>query len=139
MILVDTSVMVDFLRGEQTAMTDALDDIKRLRLPFGFSAYTYMELLRGAKNEREFDLLQATLGTQRIYYLPESEERYRNIARMYFDLRRKGMTIRGTIDLLIVATAIKYDLLLLHDDRDFDYLAPHFPDLKIYETKGNAN
>jgi len=51
---------------------------------------------------------------------------------LYFDLRRKGKTIRNTIDILIAETAVINGLYLLHNDRDFDIIAEFIPDLKIY-------
>jgi hypothetical protein len=42
---------------------------------------------------------------------------------LYFDLRRKGVTPRSTIDVLIALTAMENKLLLLHDNRDFDLMA----------------
>jgi predicted nucleic acid-binding protein len=50
---------------------------------------------------------------------------------LYFTLRRKGITPRSTIDMLIALTAIEFNLLLLHDDRDFDVMAEHIPELNI--------
>jgi len=50
---------------------------------------------------------------------------------MFFDLRRKGSTPRSTIDILIALTAIEYNLILLHNDNDFDFMSKHIPDLEI--------
>jgi len=51
---------------------------------------------------------------------------------MFFNLRRQGITVRSTIDILIALTAIKNNLLLLHNDRDFDVLASKLEVLKIF-------
>lgn len=53
---------------------------------------------------------------------------------MYFDLRRSGVTIRSTIDVLIALTAIQNNLHLLHNDRDFDIMAEKLPKLKILNS-----
>ena len=132
MILIDTSVMVDISRGNQTEMTGKLFEVSEMEVPFGISAYTYMEVLRGAKDELEYERTRRRLDAYKVYCLPESKERYGRVARMYFDLRRAGVTPRGTIDLMIAATAIEYNLYLLHDDRDFDLMASVFPKLKIW-------
>ena len=64
--------------------------------------------------------------------LPEpSVSIYEEAAVQYFKLRRKGITPRSTLDLLIELTAITNNLALLHDDRDFDLMARHIPDLRI--------
>jgi len=52
-------------------------------------------------------------------------------ARLYFVCRRKGVTVRSTIDCLIAAIAIEHKALLLHDDRDFDAIA-RYTKLRIY-------
>ncbi|MDR1496471.1 MAG: PIN domain-containing protein [Clostridiales Family XIII bacterium] len=132
MILIDTSVMIDFLRGRETDKTRLMDRARAMGIPYGFSAFTYMELLRGARTEGDFAKLKEYLSTQTIYYLPEREESYSDVASLYFDLRRRGVTPRNTVDLFIASTAIAHDLFLLHDDRDFDNMAPHMPELKMF-------
>ena len=52
-------------------------------------------------------------------------------AELYFDLRRQGITVRNTIDILIAFTAIVNQLPLLHNDQDFDFMAEKIPELKI--------
>jgi len=131
-ILIDTSAMVDFLRNTPSAMTESVSELCESGVPLGISAYTYMELLSGARDDLEFATLEKNLGAYRIYYLPESLERYSGIARIYFDLRRKGITPRSMVDLMIVYTSIIHDLYLLHNDRDFGNIAPFIPGLKIW-------
>jgi predicted nucleic acid-binding protein len=63
--------------------------------------------------------------------LPETIETYEKAAHLYFDLRRKGVTPRSTIDILITLTAIEHNLLLLHNDKDFDIISEKLTDLKI--------
>jgi predicted nucleic acid-binding protein len=80
-------------------------------------------VLQGARDEREYKQLREYLGSQVIYQLPEGRETYEKAARLYFDLRRKGITVRGSIDVHIALTAMENSLALLHDDRDFDAIA----------------
>ena len=54
-------------------------------------------------------------------------------ANIYFTLRRQGITPRSTIDILIALTAIEYNLLLLHNDKDFDAMEEKVPELNIYK------
>lgn len=131
MILVDTSVLIEFLKGRQNLKTEIFDKIIARDIPFGISAFSYQEVLQGARDEREYKQLREYLGTQVIYYLPEGPEIYERAARLFFDLRRRGVTARGSIDLLIAITAMKNRLMLLHNDRDFDAIASEMPDLKI--------
>jgi predicted nucleic acid-binding protein len=131
MILVDSSVLIGYLRGDDTAAVRRFDQVIERRLPFGISPIIFTEVLQGAASEKEFDLLAEYLGGQRFYDLPPGSASYYSAARMFFDLRRKGLTIRSTIDCLIAQTALDHDLYLLHDDADFDRLAKHIP-LKIW-------
>ncbi len=64
MVLVDTSVLIDFLKGGQNRKTALLDEIIAREVPFGISAYTYQEVLQGARNEREYKRLREYLDTQ---------------------------------------------------------------------------
>jgi predicted nucleic acid-binding protein len=133
-ILVDTSVLVNYLKGNETPKTRVFDAILDQGLLYGISPYTYQELLQGAKDEREFILLKEYLDTQNIYFLPQTIETYATASRIYFDLRRKGITLRGTIDVLIALTALHYGLSLLHDDKDFDVMASVIKSLRIAAT-----
>ena len=131
MILVDTSVLIDSLKGIQNEKVDIFKKVIRYNIPYGISAYTYQELLQGAKDEKEYQALTSYLSTQKIYFLPQVLDTYAKSARMYFELRRHDITPRSTIDIMIALTAIEYDLLLLHNDRDFDKMAGAKPDIRI--------
>ena len=134
MILVDTSVLIDFLRGINNVKTAIFDAILVRDIPFGISAYTYQELLQGARDEREFRRLRDYLGTQVIYCLPEGRETHEKVARLFFTLRRAGITVRSSIDMLIAFTAMENNLFLLHNDRDFDAIAKKTSALKILNS-----
>jgi hypothetical protein len=58
-------------------------------------------------------------------------ESFAQAAKIYFQCRRKGITVRSTIDCLIAQTAIEHNLLLLHDDRDYEGIASVIP-LRFY-------
>lgn len=134
MILVDTSVLIGFLKGHTGDKVLMFRDILFRDIPFGISAYTYQEVLQGARDEAELQTLQDYLSTQHIYYLEPEIATYEKAARLYFNLRRKGITPRSTLDILIVLTAIENNLALLHSDRDFDTMAGHIPELRILNT-----
>jgi predicted nucleic acid-binding protein len=134
MILVDTSVLINYLKGKENSKTRIFDDIIAQGVPYGITPYTYQEILQGAKDEREFVLLKEYLCTQSIYTLPGNLEFFETAARIYFELRRKGKTPRGTIDVLIALTAMHYGLSLLHDDHDFDNIASVAKNLKIIQS-----
>ena len=139
MILIDTSVIVDVLRGNYNEKVKLWEEIAESNTRLGISIYTYIEILQGAKSEKEYEQLDEYLSSLEIYYFPNRIESYKSAAKIYFDLRRKGKTIRSTIDILIAATAIYNELYLLHNDRDFDIIAEVIPTLKIYRNQTNAN
>ncbi|MDD3272403.1 MAG: PIN domain-containing protein [Syntrophomonadaceae bacterium] len=134
MILVDTSVLIDFLKGQTNDKIQLFSEILSRNIDFGFSCYTFQEVLQGARNEKEYEQLHDYLSTQIIYFLPVETATYEKAARLYFDLRRKGITPRSTIDVLIALTAIENNLLLLHNDRDFDLMAEQIETLNILKV-----
>ena len=131
MILVDTSVLIDKLRKTENQKTILLDRLHEVKTPFGISIFTFHEILQGAKSESEFRKLYSYFSTQKILSLPNTAAVYAESAGLCFGMRRQGVTIRNTIDILIAYTAIYYDIPLLHDDRDFDFIAEKEPKLKI--------
>jgi predicted nucleic acid-binding protein len=71
------------------------------------------------------------LGSQTFYHPVDLVESYRKAARMYFDCRRAGVTIRSSMNCLIARVTIEHGLALLHDDRDFEKMAEVIPDLAL--------
>ena len=71
------------------------------------------------------------LSSQQFYHLKDPVSFFAEAARIYLECRKKGITIRSTIDCLIAQTALEHDLFLLHNDTDFDNMAGVIP-LKIY-------
>ena len=131
MILVDTSVLIDFFKGVKNSSTDKFKSILIQKIPFGINSFIFQEVLQGAKSEKEYRLLRQYLETQRFYHPKDPIEFFAKAARIYFKCRKKGVTIRSTIDCIIAQTAIEHDLFLLHNDTDFDAMATIVP-LKIY-------
>jgi predicted nucleic acid-binding protein len=119
-ILVDTSVWIEVLRdrtGRRSAAVEAALDGEETVL----SRFHQLELLQGALDEREWNLLHEYLGVQQ--YLEFSPASWADAARIFFDLRRRGKTVRSPIDCCIAQLAIDHDVLLLHRDRDFEVIA----------------
>ena len=131
MVLVDTSVLIGFLKGKSSDKVKLFKEILLRNIPFGISPLTLQEVLQGARMENDFYTLKQFLSSQRIYYLDNEAETYEKAARIYFELRRRGVTPRSTIDILIALTAIENKLFLLHDDRDFEKMADQLTELKV--------
>lgn len=131
MILADTSSLIDFLKRSKTESSEKLKNILEQGIPFGINSFIFQEVLQGAKSEKEYRLLRQYLETQRFYHPKDPIDSFAEAARIYFKCRKKGVTIRSTIDCIIAQTAIEHDLFLLHNDTDFDAMATIVP-LKIY-------
>jgi len=123
LVLVDTSVWIPFLRGDDTKGVDKFLSILNADIPFGINSFIYQELLQGTRTEHEFKNLKKYLDTQKIYFLKNQLESYANAALIYYHCRKKGITVSSTIDCLIVQTAMEHNLMLLHEDSDFDRIA----------------
>jgi predicted nucleic acid-binding protein len=132
MILVDTSVMINFFKGKNNDKVSKLIYLVNNKIPFGICNTVYLELLQGTKTEKEFNLLKEYLSTQVFYELKNGLASYEAAASNYRLCRKNGITIRSTIDLLIAQITIENDLLLLHDDNDFTALSKFIKGLKEY-------
>ncbi len=124
MILVDTSVLIDLFKGDENRATDRLRRVIQQEIPYGITSVIYQELLQGAKTEKEYNLLNDYLCCQRFFHPKDPLQSYAQAAIIYFKCRRKGITIRSTIDCLIAQIAIEHDLFLLHNDKDFKIMSP---------------
>ena len=120
MILVDTSVWIEILRDKIGQVTKAFQE--RLGAEnYVLSRFNQLELLQGARDEKEWELLEDYLSTQ--YYLEASDHTWQEAARIYFELRRKGVTINSPVDCCIAQIAIEHGILLLHHDKDFERIS----------------
>lgn len=131
MILVDTSVLIDFFKSSKSEAALRFKLVLEQGLNFGITSHVFQEVLQGAKSEKEYKLLRRYLETQRFFHPKDPVDSFAEAARIFFQCRKKGLTIRSTIDCLIAQIAMEHDLLLLHSDQDFHLMANVIP-LKIY-------
>lgn len=132
MILVDTSVLIAYFKGSDNEAVKKFEDVLTGNIPFGINNYIYQELLQGVSSEKDFNKLKDYLETQRFYELKNGRKSYEESAVMYYKCRKAGVTIRSTIDFLIVQTAIENNLLLLHNDNDFILISKVIREFKTY-------
>ena len=132
MILVDSSVLIEFFKNEKNKSTQKFRKLLEKKISFGINAVIFQELLQGAKSEKEYELLKRYLMGLRFYHPKHPVNSFEKAARIYFDCRRKGVTIRSTIDCLIAQTAIEHDLMLFHNDKDFEAMSGVISSLKLY-------
>jgi hypothetical protein len=129
-IVVDTSFLIDFLRGRSTPEAGRLHQLEEDGTPFALPAPCCQEVLQGARTVREWDLLADYLEGQAILVPADPWATHVASARIFFDCRRRGLTIRSSIDCLIAQLVLDEDGVLLHSDQDFDRIARVRP-LKI--------
>jgi len=121
MILVDTSVWVDFLKGidsrERRMLHRLIDDDEEISI----TEIILTEILQGIKEDKDFRRMKAYLLEFPIHR-PKGTETYLRAAHIYRDCRRKGKTVKKTVDSIIAAICMENDLTLLHKDSDFDFI-----------------
>lgn len=123
MILVDSSVWIDYLRGIRTPQADRLDSLLGVA-PLAIGDLILTEVLQGCASDREFDEVRRTLSALELVVLGGADVAI-EAARNYRTLRALGVTVRKTIDTVIATRCIVSDHELLHDDRDFEPFAQH--------------
>jgi predicted nucleic acid-binding protein len=123
LILVDSSVWIDYFKGTFTPQTELLDGLLGQE-PLAIGDLILTEVLQGFVNERDFNdarklltsLTMVELGGQKIAI---------QAAKNFRTLRRLGVTVRKTIDTVIATRCIESGFDLLHNDRDFDPFVKH--------------
>lgn len=116
MILIDTSIWIQVFRDKQGLEAQRIQQWLNGR-KIVLTRFIQLELLQGCRDEKEWQLLSSYLEEQ-IYIEPKPST-WQAAARLYFDLRRQGLTVRSPIDCCIAQIALENHLILLHDDRDF--------------------
>ena len=120
MLLIDTSVWINVFRDRRGQVRQQLEKLIAGRDVL-LTRFTQLELLQGCLNEQEWTLLSDYLESQD--YVELSSRSWQAAARIYYDLRRQGFTIRSPIDCCIAQLPIENDLILIHNDRDFETIA----------------
>lgn len=123
MILVDSSVWIDYFRGAETPQVELLDGMFG-RTPLAVGDLIVAEVLQGVRDDKEFNLVRRTLDAFARVEMGGYELAV-EAARNYRKLRVKGLTVRKTIDCLIATRCIEDGLTLLHADRDFRPFVDH--------------
>ena len=123
MILVDSSVWIDYFRGTITAKTELLDTLLG-REPLAIGDFMLTEVLQGFADERAFNAARKMRTSLMIVELGGLKIAIQ-AAKNFRTLRSRGVTVRKTIDTVIATRCIESGYELLHNDRDFDPFAKH--------------
>ncbi len=132
MIVADTSVWIDYFQGKSSPETDLLDEILENDL-VAIGDLIMLEILQGFKLDKDYNLAKKTL------LLLEQREFLGNelalkAAENYRKLRKKGITIRKTNDVIIASYCIENKLPLLFSDRDFLPFVEHLGLISAFKT-----
>ena len=118
MIVADTSVWIDYVNGVLTTQTDILDRVlEQDRVVTG--DLIIVEFLQGFRQNKQFQIARHLMDSLEYYDFVGKEISIR-AAENFRTLRKQGVTIRKTIDVLIATFCIAHDFELLHNDRDYE-------------------
>ena len=123
MILVDSSVWVDYFRGAETAQTDRLHALLGVE-PVAIGDLILTEVLQGMTSDRDFREAKRLLTALDVVVLGGQATAIQ-AAQNFRKLREKGVTVRKTIDCIIATRCIVDGMTLLHSDRDFEPFVLH--------------
>lgn len=124
MILVDSSVWIDFFRGKPTAQTEQLEAWLLGGKTLGIGDLNLVEVLQGCRFDAQFNEVRRRLALLPLVVLGGPDVAV-EAARNYRKLRALGVTVRGTIDVVLATRCIVSGHQLLHSDRDFDPFVQH--------------
>ena len=118
MIVVDTSAWIDYVNGIKATQTKLIDDaLENNRIVTGDIIIT--EFLQGFKSQTDFEQAKRMMDLLE-YYDFLGKDLAIKAANNFRLLRRNGITIRKTIDVIIATFCIENDYMLIHNDKDFD-------------------
>lgn len=117
MVIVDTTVWVDYFRGTRNAETEWLDR-EAGQTSLGLTDLILCEILQGVRSDREFSQVRAELLKFELFETG-GEQLAITAARNFRSIREKGRTVK-TVDCLIATFCLAYGHTLLHRDHDFD-------------------
>jgi predicted nucleic acid-binding protein len=123
MILVDTSVWIDFLRGAGSAEAGCLASLLEEESDICICGLILTEILQGIRESGQHRKVRRSL--EPLIYLPTHRSVYVRAADIYRAARARGETIRNSLDCIIASVAIEHGVPLLQRDRDFTLIAAH--------------
>ncbi len=133
MILVDTSVWIDLFSGQDTPHVLKLESLIENQEDLCTCGVIMTEVLQGIRNDQEYSKTQFILSG--LIYLSMNQSIFIQSAKIYRELRKKGITIRKPIDCMIASVCLDHEAQLLHNDRDFKLIANLFPLQFTHTTK----
>ena len=134
-MLVDSSVWVAYLRGDNLIEVALLTEALEQGAPVWIVPTILQEVLQGADAPERFTRWDRVLGELPMVTAPEAREAARSAAHLYARCRWAGVALRSANDCLIATHAIFSSMPLLHRDRDFDLIADVEPKLMLVAVR----
>jgi predicted nucleic acid-binding protein len=134
-MLVDSSVWIAYLRGDDLAEVALLTEALERGEPVWLAPPILQEVLQGADSPDRFARWDRILGELPMVIAPDAREAARSAAHLYARCRSGGVTPRSANDCLIATHAIFASMPLLHRDRDFDWIAGVEPKLRLVAVR----
>lgn len=132
MIVVDTTVWIDFLEARETPFDRILQSLIEQGASVALTDLIYCEVLQGIRDEATARQIRGILQAFPILRV-RGLRTFEHAAAIYRTCRKRGLTIRSTIDCVIAATCIEAGAELYHNDRGFDAIAS-LHDLRLHRT-----
>jgi len=123
MWIVDSSVWIDYFNGKVTPQTDLLHAALGQR-PIGLGDIILAEVLQGFRRQEDFEAARDALLRFPVFVMGGVEIAIKSAENFRY-LRRRGVTVRKTVDCLIATFVMENDFALLYSDRDFDPFEEH--------------
>ena len=124
-LLIDSTVCIDFFGGRETIQTAKLEECFQNGDEICYCGFVLAEVLQGIRDEKE--LVTVKHQFENLIYLEDDRSTFELGATIYRELRRKGITIRNSVDCLIAAVVMQHGVAFLENDRDYRFIDEHFP------------
>jgi len=125
MVIVDTSVWIDFLKGRESGPVAILEQLITEEVDVFTTGLILQEVLSGIRNKKDRNKVRADFG--RFILVMPTLDTHIEAADIFDTCRKKGYTIRSLVDCLVAALALEYDLEIHENDRDYRHIAQVFP------------
>lgn len=125
MVIVDTTVWIDFFKQRETVQVQRLSEILEAEEDVVTTGMILQEVLSGIKRKKERD--EVAGGFRQFILIMPTLNTHIHAAEIFDGCLKRGFTIRKPVDCLIAALAMEYDLPLLEMDKDFRFISEVFP------------
>ena len=131
MLLVDSSVWLDWLRGADTEAVRFIQQ-REAHEELALTQMIYLEVLQGLASGKQFNAAQKVLSAQPILRPMDDIDSFEAAARLYRRGLKAGYALRKSTDCLVAVIAMEQNVLLVHNDRDYLALVQVEPHLQVY-------